>query len=58
MNKEEAIEILKRRGTNVKDLSDVKYRIYDEDFSFYASSDEELIEYAEEQKKELEDEDE
>ena len=51
MKVEEAIEFLENeRGTHTEDLTRVKYRVYDEDFSFYVNSDKELIAYAEEQK--------
>lgn len=53
MNREEAIKILNKRGTYVKDLKKVDYEIYDEDFKFYATK-EELIHYALEQSKESE----
>lgn len=53
MNREEAIKILYKRGTNVKDLREVDYEVYDEDFSCFMTENE-LIDYAKEQSQELE----
>ena len=54
-NVKTAIEFLYRqRGTNTADLSKFKYRVFDEDFSFYCSTDKELIDYAKEQQQDME----
>ena len=53
MNKDEAIQILNKRGTNVKDLKKVDYEVCDEDFSFFMT-EKELIDYATEQSSEVE----
>ena len=50
-----AISFLESIGTLTKDLSKVKYMVYDEDFSCYMNSDKELIDYANEQKQDKED---
>ncbi len=50
MNKEQAIKFLKeKRGFDIEDLSKVKYRVYDEDYSMYFKTDKELLEWAKEQ---------
>lgn len=51
MNKDEAIKILNKRGTYVKDLKKVDYQVYDEDFSFFMT-EKELIDYAIDQSEE------
>lgn len=53
MNKEEAIKILNKRGTNVQDLTKIDYEVFDEDFSFFMT-EKELIDYAIDQSKEVE----
>jgi len=51
MDIREAIKFLEEeRGTTVEDLTKVKYRVYDEEFSFMTNSDKEVIDYAIEQK--------
>jgi len=50
---EEAIKLLtERRGFQVEDYSKVRYRVYDEDIDDLYDSDEELINYANDQAKE------
>ena len=52
---DEAIEFLEKvRRTYVEDLREVSFRIYDENFSFYVKSVKELIDYANEQKEDVE----
>ena len=54
MNKEiktdiDAMEFLESIGTHTEDLSEVQYRVYDEDFNSYFYSEQDLINYALEQ---------
>ena len=52
MNIEEAIKILNKIGTNVKDLKKVDYEVFDEDFSVFMT-EKEMIDYAIEQSQEV-----
>lgn len=54
----EAIKYLREMvNVNVEDISDLKYNIWDEDMNFYCDSDKTLIDYANEQKEAIEDDD-
>jgi uncharacterized ubiquitin-like protein YukD len=55
MNITKAIQVLNERGTNVKDLRKIDYEVYDEDFSEFMT-EKQLIDYATDQEKELEEE--
>jgi hypothetical protein len=52
----QAIEILNSRGFEVEDYSKIKWKVSDEDISELMKSDEDLIFFAEEQKREIENE--
>ena len=54
MNIEQAIEVLRKRGFEVKDYSQVIYRVTDEGIDWLVRTDEELIQYAQDQERELE----
>ena len=53
-NVKDAIKFLNdERGTDVDDVSLWKWKIYDEDFTFFVKTDKELIDYAVEQQQDV-----